>query len=219
MRHNFSTPTKDLLAKRVGFVCCNPECRRPTSGPQVSEDGAVNTGVAAHISAAAQGGPRYDDTLSAEQRSDSSNGIWLCQTCAKLVDNDPTRFDRKVLEAWKRAAERAAAMELVLGRPSTPTTLHANHAKIEMLMPVLLEEMREDLVSYPTTREFIVMGRGWQYVNSPGKTVLVYYIEEHENLEGKLQILVNLGLIREITFNSVKRFVFEEKLVDYLTQS
>ena len=88
-----------------------------------------------------------------------------------------------------------------------------------MLMPVLLEEMREDLVSYPTTREFIVMGRGWQYVNSPGKTVLVYYLEEHENLEGKLQILVNLGFIREITFNSVKRFVFEEKLVDYLTQS
>jgi len=168
MRDDFSTPTKGLLAKRVGYVCSNPECRRRTSGPQANPAGVVNIGVAAHITAASPGGPRFDDTLTPEQRTDSSNGIWLCQTCAKLIDNDAGRFDRTVLEGWKRAAERAAAMELVLGRDGASESEQSDHAKIERLMPTLLEEMREDLTNHSTTREFIIMKRGWVY-NSPGK--------------------------------------------------
>jgi hypothetical protein len=85
-------------------------------------------------------------------------------------------------------------------------------------MPALLEEMREDLANHPTTREFIIMMRGWQYNSSPGKMVLVYYIDGHEDLEGKLQVLMNMGFIREITYNNVRRFVFEESFVDYLSQ-
>ncbi len=84
-------------------------------------------------------------------------------------------------------------------------------------MPALLEEMREDLTNHPTTREFIIKKRGWVYVNTPGKSILAYYFDEHEDLEGKMQVLDNLGLIRDITYNSVKRFVFEERFVDYLT--
>jgi hypothetical protein len=45
-------------------------------------------GVAAHITAASPDGPRYDQNLSSEQRKSPDNGIWLCQNCAKLVDND-----------------------------------------------------------------------------------------------------------------------------------
>jgi hypothetical protein len=217
MRDDFSTATKELLAKRVGFVCCNPECRRPTSGPQAAPDGTVNIGVAAHITAASQGGPRFDATLSYEERTDSSNGIWLCQSCAKLVDNDSLRFDRAVLEAWKRAAERNAAMALVLGGARASTSLETGHAKVERLMPVLLEEMREDLTNNPTTREFVIMKRGWVYNNTSGKSILVYYLDEHGDLEGKLEVLMNLGLIREITYNNVRRFVFEEPFVDYLS--
>jgi len=46
---------------------------------------------------------------------------------------------------------------------------------------------------------------------------LAYYFDEHKDLEGKLQVLMNLGLIREITYNNVRRFVFEEPFVNYLT--
>jgi hypothetical protein len=188
--------------------------RRPTSGPQADPAGSVNIGVAAHISAASPGGARYEADLSSEQRADSSNGIWLCQRCAKLIDNDPIRFNRVVLEGWKRAAERAAAVALVQGR-SFSTASQPGLAKIERLMPVLLEEMREDLQNNRTTREFVVLKRGWVY-NSRGPC-LAYYLDEHEDLEGKLQVLANLGLIREITYNNVRRFVFEESFVDYLT--
>lgn len=215
MRDDFSTATKELLAKRVGFVCSNPECRQTTSGPQTDPAGVVNIGVAAHISAASLGGARYEADLSSEQRADSSNGIWLCQTCAKLIDNDSTRFSRDVIEGWKRAAERAAATALTQGRGAANITSQSGLAKAERLMPALLEEMREDLRNYPTSREFVVLKRSWVY-NSQN-FYLAYYLDEHEDLEGKLQVLVNLGLVREVTHNNVRRFLFAEQFVDYLT--
>ena len=166
MRDDFSAATKELLAKRVGFRCSNPECQQPTSGPQVDPHGTVNVGVAAHISAAASGGPRCEPDLTAEQRCDSTNGIWLCQTCAKLVDNDSERFTRLVREGWKRAAERAAAVALTQGR-SAGEAAQPGLAKVERLMPALLEAMREDLPNHTTSREFVILKRGWVY-NSRG---------------------------------------------------
>jgi hypothetical protein len=214
MRDDFSAGTKELLARRVGFTCSNPECRQVTSGPQVDPTGVVNIGVSAHISAASSGGPRYEGDLSTEQRADSSNGIWLCQTCAKLIDNDSIRFSRGVLEGWKRAAERSAAVALTQGRNSSSVS-QLGHAKIERLMPALLEEMREDLRNHPTSREFVVLKRCWVY-NSHG-FYLAYYLDEHEDLEGKLQVLANLRLVQEITYNNVRRFLFQEEFVNYLT--
>jgi hypothetical protein len=61
--------------------------------------------VAAHITAASIGGPRYDSDLLPEERSSTSNGIWLCQNCAKLIDNDISRFSVGVLSQWKTEAE------------------------------------------------------------------------------------------------------------------
>jgi hypothetical protein len=74
----------------------------------LDEAKALNLGVAAHITAASAGGPRYDATLSSEQRSAASNGIWLCQNCAKLIDNDGARFTTELLRAWVLAAHDRA---------------------------------------------------------------------------------------------------------------
>src|SRR5580658_2193421 len=104
-RDDFSNATKEILAKRAGQICSNPECRRATSGPHVEEDKAVNVGVAAHISAAAPGGPRFKHDISREDRSAIANGIWLCQTCAKLVDSDIRSYPLELLIIWKRRHE------------------------------------------------------------------------------------------------------------------
>lgn len=104
-RDDFSKDVKLALADRVGNMCSNPECRALTSGPQEDPKKALNIGVAAHMTAAAAGGPRYDDKLSSEDRANATNGIWLCQNCAKLVDNDPTAYTVDKLRAWKLAAE------------------------------------------------------------------------------------------------------------------
>lgn len=62
-------------------------------------------GVAAHITAAAPGGPRYDPALTSEERSRHSNGIWLCEIHGKAVDTDADHFTVEMLRKWKQTAE------------------------------------------------------------------------------------------------------------------
>src|SRR5205807_2061911 len=87
---------------QYGF-CIHKVRRALTSGPQDNPTKAVNVGMAVHIMAASAGGPRYDVTLSPEQRSAPSNG---CQNCAKLIDND--RFSLELLTRWRADAETEA---------------------------------------------------------------------------------------------------------------
>jgi hypothetical protein len=110
MRDDFPEKIKDTLAKRVGTHCSNPKCWKLTSGPRDDPSKAVNIGVAAHITAAAIGGPRFDSSLSTRQRSAITNAIWLCQNCAKLIDNDPVRYTVDLLRQWKTLAEETARL-------------------------------------------------------------------------------------------------------------
>ncbi len=107
MRDDFPKAVAETLAKRVGHHCSNPSCRKLTSGPHTEEAKAVNVGVAAHITAASSGGPRYDPFLTPEQRRSVDNGIWLCQTCGKLVDNDEARYPAMQLREWRQKAEES----------------------------------------------------------------------------------------------------------------
>jgi tetratricopeptide (TPR) repeat protein len=118
MRDNFGSSVVRHLANRAGHRCSNPDCRRETSGPDASSEGSVNIGVAAHISAAAPGGPRFDDLLAPAERASLANGIWLCQTCAKLIDSDLDRFTKDVLAGWKKDAEYRA--QSLLQTPEDP---------------------------------------------------------------------------------------------------
>jgi hypothetical protein len=120
MADDFSALVKKALADRVGHLCSNPDCRALTSGPQDDPAKAVNLGVAAHITAASPGGPRYDPDLLPEERSSPSNGLWLCQNCAKLVDNDVVRFPVGTLNKWKREAEEDSKKRL--GKTATSSS-------------------------------------------------------------------------------------------------
>jgi hypothetical protein len=112
MRDEFAEETKRLTAGRAGYCCSNPDCQAPTSGPQVNPAKSLNLGVAAHITGASARGPRFDAALQSDDRRGADNAIWLCQNCAKLVDNDPERFDVTKLRAWKHGAE-ARALESI----------------------------------------------------------------------------------------------------------
>lgn len=109
MRDDFSIETKRTIATRVNWICSNPECRAVTSGPQMDATKVVNIGVAAHITAAAAGGKRFNATISHADRKHPSNGIWLCQNCAKKIDDDERRFTTSLLQKWKVWAELEAA--------------------------------------------------------------------------------------------------------------
>jgi hypothetical protein len=82
--------------------------------------------VAAHITAASPGGPRYDPSLTPEERKSAGNGIWLCQACAKMVDNDEIRYTKPLLIQWKEAAEQEALREIeTAGAGRGPTDIDA----------------------------------------------------------------------------------------------
>lgn len=119
MRDDFNRATKDLLAKQAGHRCAHPHCAKPTSGADESGTGAINIGVAAHITAASAGGPRYDPALTSEQRKDASNGIWLCQDHAHAVDADDSGFSAETLRTWKRQAQVRSLQALMAGMAGT----------------------------------------------------------------------------------------------------
>ena len=129
-RDDFSEATKRLLANRAGVRCSNPSCRKPTSGANAHPSKTTNIGVAAHICAAAPGGPRYDPTMTEGERKSSHNGIWLCQSCSKLVDSDTTHYSKETLIAWKTIAEKASALELE--HPSAVAVNTGNESTFEI---------------------------------------------------------------------------------------
>ena len=83
-----------------------------TCGANTNPEKITNIGVAAHICAAAQGGPRYDASMTPEERKSFENGIWLCQSCSKLIDTDITRYPKELLQSWKQLAEQTAILEV-----------------------------------------------------------------------------------------------------------
>ncbi|MFL5381842.1 MAG: hypothetical protein ACJ8GN_04945 [Longimicrobiaceae bacterium] len=120
-RDNFSPRVRDTLAKRVGYACSRPECPKLTAGPHDDPETALVLGRAAHITAAAPGGPRYDPTLSPQQRGGLSNGIWLCVACADLIDANAPRYPVSLLREWKQEAEARVRLALEAGAwPAAP---------------------------------------------------------------------------------------------------
>ena len=112
-RDDFSAQVKRTLAERVGYLCSNPSCARPTIGPEErTKDKSRSVGIAAHIAAASPRGPRYDSKQTPEERSSIDNGIWLCQDCARKIDENIDVYAVEELQNWKISAEQRAANAL-----------------------------------------------------------------------------------------------------------
>lgn len=147
-RDDFLAKTRRRLAERVNFTCSNPTCYKPTSGPSTNPDTSISIGVAAHIAAAASGGKRFDPAMSPAERKNIKNGIWLCQSCAKLIDSDEIKFTTELLHKWKRQAEGRIA-ELLEGSGSVPltgsTTIIAQANFLDQLAGYLSSDTENDL--------------------------------------------------------------------------
>jgi len=107
-RDNFNRKTIEILAKRVGYLCSNPDCKNLTVGPSSDDNKSISIGVAAHITAASINGPRYDKNISNKERASISNGIWLCQNCSVLIDRDENKYTCELLKSWKKFSENQA---------------------------------------------------------------------------------------------------------------
>lgn len=111
-RDDFKKITIEVLPKRVGYLCSNPDCRKLTIGANEIPDKSTSIGIAAHITAASSGGPRYDETLTTEQRTHIDNAIWLCSNCATMIDKDQKKYSIELLNGWKNLAEEESVKKL-----------------------------------------------------------------------------------------------------------
>lgn len=107
-RDDFTPKTKLQIAKRAGWHCSDPSCRRLTIGANSDGTDEINLGVAAHICAAAPGGPRYDPNQTPAQRKSADNGIWMCQLHGTAVDAKDSKFTVELLREWKAQAQKDA---------------------------------------------------------------------------------------------------------------
>ena len=89
-RDDFSDMTKIELLVRAANLCSR--CHVFTVASTDAGDKKNSIGVAAHICAAASGpgAKRYDASQTKVQRRHFDNGIWLCYSCSKLIDNEET---------------------------------------------------------------------------------------------------------------------------------
>ena len=113
--NEFTPHTKHHLARSVNYMCSKCGCQ--TSGPKRGASASITIGKAAHISAAAPGGPRFDASLTPEQRRHYDNGIWMCSNHASLIDEDWLSYSAEQLQEMKRQAEERAADALRRGAP------------------------------------------------------------------------------------------------------
>src|SRR5579864_8372764 len=88
-RDDFSQRVINTSKMRAAFICSNPSCKAMTLFPSSEDENLVQyIGIAAHITSASPGGPRYDTSMMKEERESISNAIFLCSNCATLIDKN-----------------------------------------------------------------------------------------------------------------------------------
>jgi len=209
----FKKPVRDAVAKRVGFRCSNPACQKITSGPSTDLARAINIGVASHITAAAEGGPRFNASLSSAERSSVSNAIWLCQSCAALVDRDVGKFTEPLLREWKSRAERSASVGLASGSEFRPIAASEIRQELSLAELLAIKEMSQEFGCHVESRVAVPFKGGESWMNLHGAVVRgedLVAIEIHES-SGRgiryfqLEYLVEMG--EKLSFERFRRFV------------
>ncbi len=101
-RSDFSQLTKDLLCIYAGGHCSI--CGTLTTWKDQHTGKKVSIGEAAHIEAAAEGGPRFNPNQTDEQRASIDNGIWLCSNCHTKIDSNADYYTVTLLHCYKNNA-------------------------------------------------------------------------------------------------------------------
>lgn len=200
-RDDFSSAVKLALAGRVGWRCSFPDCPVMTAGPaKESDEKAIRNGIAAHITAAAPGGPRYDPNLTLEQRSDISNGIWMCPTHGNLIDKEHNAYKAEDIRAWKAAAESRATREMESPHSGRNLGAASQYSRKDI---AILEKYTE-VMSFPTIERIRTELFG-KFVSDVVTNPLYELEGIHENPQFQFQD-ANLEKIRQLLYSQVRAF-------------
>jgi len=198
-RDNFNESTRRAIAIRAGYRCS--VCNKATAGPKFGNpDGVVVDGEAAHITAAACKGPRYDVSLTVEQRRSAENGIWACRKHARLIDSDECRYSADDLRLLKEGREREAQRER--DAEQTGQVVAGGTARLIELPDISDEYALFDLLqpqpyTYSTTstfRQVLHFAKGPERIVALGAKMLPEIWQSHANLAGILSTALSTNL-------------------------
>jgi len=191
-RDDFPLNVKRALAGRAGNRCS--VCQKSTSGPGPTKGVARSDGVAAHITAASQGGPRFDTSLSHEERRSAANGIWVCTQHGREIDAAESTYSVELLRSLKKIREESATRELQQ-RSNQP-----DQSAVLIEIPYvttnykLFEVIERQIYTYPTTAALRDLLRA---ADQPSKLldlvpdVIIGTWESHPNVVGILSTLLS----------------------------
>lgn len=191
-RDDFPAETRRNLAARAGFVCSI--CGKATSGPANAPGAASSDGIAAHITAASIGGPRFDPSLSQEQRRGIDNGIWVCTQHGREIDADSLAFSVDLLRGLKRIREDAAERALHTSKSSTDLSAQLIEFPYAATTFKLFEIVAPQPYTFPTTaalRELIQRaGQPVQLLELAAEVIPSVW-ETHANVAGILSTMLS----------------------------
>ncbi len=216
MRDDFSQKTKNILASRVGWRCSNPSCRKLTCGAGEGMKGIINIGVAAHICAASQGGPRFDIHMQSDERKSYNNGIWLCQSCAKLIDSDVSRYTATLLKEWKQDAEKSSVKELEnlnIKSDSSNIIGSENEADIVFLEFHINIDGNIDEIDVPTYNKLLI----WLTKSEKVKSEIRIIDERIILCQNRIDALMGKMKIERLTVEEEKCYKLNVKVVEILS--
>lgn len=127
-RDNFTDRVKIIMSYRVGGLCSMCGCA--TYGPASDNDKYYTIGEAAHIVSASAKGPRHDSSMTSDQISDISNGIWLCSNCHTKIDSDEKAYSVEYLKRLREVAETRATLNLSLAQENLELELNTVVSKL-----------------------------------------------------------------------------------------
>ena len=100
-----SPTTKLILALRSGNRCAFPGCDHYLTVDAPTGGDPIVVGDAAHIAGDKPGSPRFDATMTDEQRDHFDNLIYLCGEHHAQIDKQPTHFPVAMLLKFKEEHE------------------------------------------------------------------------------------------------------------------
>ena len=122
------TSTIKRLFAVSGNQCSYPGCEVPLVEPS-----GTLTGEIAHIKAASENGPRYDDSQSEEERHGFSNLILLCGRHHKIIDTEVAEHPVEKLIKIKKRHEQSGPVEI------TPYTTFVAQALLKTYQNIVIK--------------------------------------------------------------------------------
>jgi len=90
--------------------------------------------------------------------------------------------------------------------------------KIRNMMPELISEMKADLTKEGKEfiRDFYLLSKKWTFWAD--ENCFVYYFEDHQDLQGKINILENHGYVMDVTPKEAKKYRMTEEFVELVRE-